>query len=276
MRSGQEPQVLLAVGQHNHSKGNRCLSGCRERNAMKETAQEKVEATGNVTVGDLVAKDFRAAAVFEKYGIDFCCGGNVAVDDICREKGIDPVKVRREIEESAAAPLDRSQNYNAWELPFLADYIVNTHHSYLKENTRVIASYANKIAQVHGANHPEVIKIAQIFEKVAADMEMHLREEEEVLFPAIRKMVELAKSGAGREEADVQALRQTLSSLTHEHDEIGTAVHAIRDLSNNYSVPGDVCNTFMVTYLKLREFEDDLHKHVHLENNILFPKAGKL
>ncbi|HJV65734.1 MAG TPA: iron-sulfur cluster repair di-iron protein [Geomonas sp.] len=243
---------------------------------MKETAQEKVEATGNVTVGDLVAKDFRAAAVFEKYGIDFCCGGNVAVDDICREKGIDPVKVRREIEESAAAPLDRSQNYNAWELPFLADYIVNTHHSYLKENTRVIASYANKIAQVHGANHPEVIKIAQIFEKVAADMEMHLREEEEVLFPAIRKMVELAKSGAGREEADVQALRQTLSSLTHEHDEIGTAVHAIRDLSNNYSVPGDVCNTFMVTYLKLREFEDDLHKHVHLENNILFPKAGKL
>ncbi|HJV35149.1 iron-sulfur cluster repair di-iron protein [Geomonas sp.] len=243
---------------------------------MKETAQESVEKTGKVTVGDLVAKDFRAAGIFEKYGIDFCCGGNVAVDDICNEMGIDPVQVRREIEQAAATPMDRSQNYNAWELPFLADYIVNTHHTYLKENTRTIAAYANKIAQVHGANHPEVVKIAEIFEKVAADMELHLREEEEQLFPAIKRMVELAKAGTTPKETDVQSLRMTLSGLNHEHDEIGAAVHAIRDLSNNYAVPGDVCNTFMVTYMKLKEFEDDLHKHVHLENNILFPKAAKL
>jgi regulator of cell morphogenesis and NO signaling len=241
-----------------------------------KTSEETSKGIGSQTVGDVVAHDFRAARVFEKYGIDFCCGGNIAVSEICKEKGIEPQQLQREIEDASIQPLERSQNYDAWELPFLADYIVNTHHAYLKENLGTIATYANKIAQVHGPHHPEVIKIAEIFEKIVADMTLHLREEEEIFFPAVRKITDLRKGGTAGDANELEMLRANLTSLTHEHDEIGAAVHAIRDLSGNYAIPEDACNTFTLTYKMLKEFEDDLHKHVHLENNILFPKAAKL
>jgi len=243
---------------------------------MKELGQLSTETMSTLTIGDVVAKDYRTAQVFEKYGIDFCCGGNIALATACQEKGIDPQELGRELGKALDQPIDRSQNYAAWELPFLADYIVNTHHVYLKENTSVIAAYARKIAQVHGAHHPEVIEIAAIFDKIAADMELHLIEEEEKLFPAIRKIDALKKAGAAHDAKDVEELRALLETLGHDHDEIGAAIHEIRRLAKDYAIPADVCNTFMVTYEKLNEFEDDLHKHVHLENNILFPKAGKL
>ena len=243
---------------------------------MNESGQGPTGTFEAQTIGDLVARDYRTAEIFEKYGIDFCCGGNVPLATACREKGIVQEELLRELEQAAARPIDRSQNYGAWELPFLADYIVNTHHAYLKENTSSIAAYAHKIAQVHGEHHPEVIEIAEIFDKMAAALTLHLHEEEELLFPAIKKMVELEKRGAGPGAKDIEALKGELTALTHEHEEIGAAIHEIRRLTKDYLVPDDVCNTFTVTYAKLREFEDDLHKHVHLENNILFPKAAKL
>jgi regulator of cell morphogenesis and NO signaling len=228
------------------------------------------------TVGEYVAEDYRTATVFERYGIDFCCGGRVALAEACREKGIDPVIVTREIEAAHSEPQERGHNYAAWGLPFLADYIIEAHHGYLNENTAQIAVYARKIAEVHGERHPEVIKIAGIFDRIATDMAAHLREEEEVLFPAIKRIDAARKAGAHPDAADLETLRASLARLHEEHDAIGEAVHAIRDLSNRYAVPAGVCNTFAVTYRKLKEFEDDLHKHVHLENNILFPKAAKL
>ena len=242
---------------------------------MGTTAKTYVEEPVSETVGAVVARDYRAAAILEKYGIDFCCGGNVPLAKACQDNGIDPEALRRDLEQAAAQPVDRSQNYDAWELPFLADYIVNTHHIYLRENIPTISAYAHKIAQVHGAHHPEVIEIAGIFDKLAADMTLHLQKEEEQLFPAIRKLALLEKEGNGA-AGDVAELRKILAELSHEHDEVGAAIHEIRRLAGNYTVPADVCNTFMVTYQKLREFEDDLHKHVHLENNILFLKAARL
>ena len=164
----------------------------------------------------------------------------------------------------------------AWELPFLADYGVNTQHAYLKENSAGIAAYAHKIAGVHGDHHPQVKEIAEIFDKIAADLALHLREEEEFLCPAIRKMVAPEKEGASPAAGVVEALKAKLVALSHEHDEIGAAIHEIHRLSKEYAISDDVCNTFLVTYQRLKEFEDDLPKHVHLENNILFPKAAKL
>ncbi len=228
------------------------------------------------TVGEIVAADFRTARVFEDHGIDFCCGGKVSLASICTEKGLDPAMLQQEIAAAISAPVERSHNYAAWTLPFLADYIVNTHHAYLNENTDQIAAYASKIASVHGANHPEVIKIAAIFAKIATDLAAHLREEEEVLFPAIKRIDAATKAGKQAESEDVATIRASLGKLDHEHQEIGDAVHTIRHLANGYAIPDDVCNTYVVTYRKLREFEDDLHKHVHLENNILFPKAARL
>lgn len=243
---------------------------------MKESTREQVIPSSETTVGAMVADDFRTAGVFEKHGIDFCCGGRISLAVICREKGLDLAALQQEIAEVKSAPVDRSCNYAAWELPFLADYIVNTHHAFLNENTGQIAAYADKIAGVHGKHHPEVIEIAAIFAKIATDMAAHLREEEEVLFPAIKRIYAARKAGDTPDARDTETIRSTLIRLDHEHQEIGDAVHAIRHLANGYALPDDVCNTFAVTYRMLREFEDDLHKHVHLENNILFPKAGRL
>ncbi|HEY6871856.1 MAG TPA: iron-sulfur cluster repair di-iron protein [Geobacteraceae bacterium] len=241
----------------------------------KETDQRTGDAAGK-TIGEIVAGDFRTAGVFEKYGIDFCCGGKVSLAAACREKGLDPAAIEREIEALQVETAGRSENYGAWEPSFLADYIRNAHHGYLRENTGQIAAYAHKIAEVHGARHPEVIEIAGIFDRIATDMAAHLREEEEVLFPAIKRMDAARKEGAAPEARDVETLATCLAQLNREHDAIGDAVHAIRALANGYAVPDDVCTTFALTYRKLKEFEDDLHKHVHLENNILFPKAAEL
>ena len=240
---------------------------------MKEQTTENATTK---TIGEYVAEDYRTAQVFEKYGIDFCCGGKVPLSAACEDRGIAVDTISREIEAAKSTPLERSHNYAAWGLPFLADYIIETHHGYLNENTNQIAVYARKIAEVHGAHHPEVIEIARIFDSIATDMAAHLREEEEVLFPAIKRIDAARKAGTAPEPEDRETLTASLAKLHEEHDAIGDAVHTIRDLSNWYAIPDDVCNTFVVTYRMLKEFEDDLHKHVHLENNILFHKAGRL
>jgi regulator of cell morphogenesis and NO signaling len=232
--------------------------------------------TGNTTIGEIVAADYRTAQVFERHGIDFCCGGKVALATICTEKGLDPVVITRELEDVQREPAERSQNYSSWSLSFLADYIVNTHHVYLKENDEQIAAYARKIAGIHGARHPEVIEIAALFARIAADMSAHLQEEETIFFPALKRAETAKLSGAAPDGKDRETIRTSLLKLHREHEEIGDAVHLIRHLSRDYAIPDDVCNTFMVTYQKLKAFEDDLHKHVHLENNILFPKAAAL
>ena len=230
----------------------------------------------NKTIGEIVAADFRTAKVFENHEIDFCCGGKIALETICAEKGLDLVSLTWELEAVQSETTGHSQNYSSWSLPFLADYIVNTHHVYLKENDEQIAAYARKIAGVHGAHHPEVIRIAAIFDKIATDMTAHLKEEEEVFFPALKRADAASIAGATPDDKDRETIRASLLRLHREHEEIGDAIHEIRHLSKVYVIPGDVCNTFMLTYQKLKEFEDDLHIHVHLENNILFPKAAEL
>lgn len=214
--------------------------------------------------------------IFEKYGIDFCCGGQSSLETVSRDKGLDPAEIINELETVKKSPSDRRENYGAWALSFLADYIVNTHHAWLNENTGQISAYAQKIAEVHGARHPEVIEIASLFAQIVVDLEDHLGEEENVLFPAVKRLEATRKAGAEPSEGDRAAILNSLEKLYREHETIGDIVHQIRDLANNYEIPKDACNTFTVTYKNLKEFEDDLHKHVHLENNILFLKAAHL
>jgi len=224
-------------------------------------------------LGDIVAADFRSAAVFDAIGIDYCCGGAVTLAQVCGQKGLDSAALIEKIESATAAPLSRNENYAAWEPSFLADYIVNVHHSWLRENDGSIVAYTAKIASVHGSRHPELAEIAAIFAKIAADMEVHLREEEELFFPAIRRIQAAVAAGAPLDAADKETLGRALESLGRDHEEIGEATHRIRALSKAYTLPEDACSSYAVTYAKLAEFEEDLHKHVHLENNILFPKA---
>jgi regulator of cell morphogenesis and NO signaling len=231
---------------------------------------------GEITIGAIVADDFRAATIFERHGIDFCCGGKIPLAEACKSKGIELDALKSELELLQHEPVDRSQNYSSWSLSFLADYIVNTHHVYLKENDDQIVAYARKIASVHGERHPEVIRIAVLFEKIATDMVAHLKEEEEVFFPALKRAEAARTSGNQPDARDRETIRDSLVRLHREHEEVGDAIHEIRRLANGFRIPEGVCNTFMLTYRKLDEFEEDLHKHVHLENNILFLNATQL
>jgi regulator of cell morphogenesis and NO signaling len=254
---------------HDDEKGNGA-SGPRT------CSEEKTVTASEKTIGEIVAGDYRTAKVFEAHQIDFCCGGNVALAAACQTKGLDLATLSRELDTVKNEPIERSQNYASWELPFLADYIINTHHAYLKENTGQIAAYAHKIASIHGVHHPEVVEIAAIFDKIAADLAVHLRHEEEVFFPAIKRAHAAQKARLAPAAKDIKTIKNSLVKLTHEHEVVGEAIHTIRHLAKGYAIPDDVCNTFVVTYKKLKEFEDDLHKHVHLENNILFLKATQI
>ena len=228
------------------------------------------------TIGEIVADDYRTSTVFEKYGIDFCCGGQVLLSEACKEKGINPETITAELDTLKSKHIERDQNYGSWELPFLIDYIVNVHHGYLNENTEHIKAHTQKIAAVHGERHSELLEISTIFDKIANDMSTHLKEEEDVFFPALKRAVLNKKTNSVLSAEDVELISHSLENLVQDHEEIGEAVHKINHLSNGYIIPDDACNTFNLTYRELKEFEDDLHKHVHLENNILFKKASKL
>lgn len=230
----------------------------------------------NTTIGAIVAEDYRTAWVFEEHGIDFCCGGTIALSAACLAKGLDLAAILGQLNGVKKERVARNEDYAAWQLPFLIDYIVNVHHAYLKENTGQIAEYTRKIAAVHGARHPELTEISATFAKIANDLTAHLREEEETFFPAVKSLVARKDSGEKAAAEDSVTVHNSLEKLLREHEEVGEAIHTIRSLAKGYTLPGDACNTFMITYQKLQEFEDDLHKHVHLENNILFVKAGQL
>jgi regulator of cell morphogenesis and NO signaling len=237
---------------------------------------KKQEDFTGKTVGEIVAEDYRTARVFEQHGIDFCCGGNVTISVICRKMNIDPDVIRREIESISNTSQEQKLDYASWELSSLADYIVENHHVYIKENMVQIATYCDKIAEVHGTNHPEVIEIDKIFTAIVPSLAKHLEYEELHFFPAVKRLEVDAKSAAVSEKATPETLQEGLVRLYREHEEVGDEIHRIRHLAHDFFIPDDACNTFVLTYRKLQEFEDDLHKHVHLENNILFPNAAKL
>ena len=226
-------------------------------------------------VGEIVAADYRTAAVFEKHGIDFCCGGSVTLAAACAEKAIDPAALARELEAATSVPARRDQDYANWTLTRLIDHITAIHHAYVKANTAQNAAYVDKIAAVHGDAHPELAQVAAVFDEMAAELMAHLKREEEVVFPAIKRAEAAGRAGAPAEGEDAKTIAHDLAALVREHDEVGAALHEIRDLAMGYGLPSDACATYVLTYQRLQAFEADLHKHVHLENNILFPRAAE-
>lgn len=220
-----------------------------------------------LSVGEIVANDFRAAAVFKNAGIDYCCGGKKGLTESCEEKGINPATIVKELVELESDPVNPALNFREWELGFLCDYIMNTHHKFVLKNLPDLVFYTGKIASVHGEHHPELIEISRLFVKINEELLQHLKNEEEVLFPAIKAVL------AGASEEHKATVISEITRMAGEHEFAGGAMDSISELSNHYLVPEDGCNTYSVTYKLLQEFEDDLHVHVHLENNILYLKA---
>lgn len=223
-----------------------------------------------MTIGEIVANDFRTASIFKNNGIDFCCGGKQSIEYACQQNGVDQSKLELQILELQESPVGPAQNFSEWDLPFLSDYIVNTHHKYVLKTLPELMFYTQKIADVHGDHHPELIEIASVFSQINTELLQHLKNEEEVLFPAIKKA----------HEAPDNKTRSTIKSeierMEGEHDFAGGSMDNINSISKGYLIPDDACNTYRVTFQLLEQFEDDLHVHVHLENNILYPKALKL
>jgi regulator of cell morphogenesis and NO signaling len=243
---------------------------------MWEVRITKLTPEEGETIGELVAKDYRKAEVFKKYGLDFCCGGKKSVARACREKGISPAQVEQELNALTETPLSRAQNFAAWDLNFLADYIENNHHTYVREALPALTEYTTKIARVHGERHPELIEIARHFAAVASELNAHMPKEERVLFPYIRRLNEAEKVGASVVRPGFGSIQNPINMMEMEHEAAGNSMEAIRELSNNYTLPADACTTYRLAFAKLQEFEADLHQHIHLENNILFPKAVAL
>jgi len=227
------------------------------------------------TIGDMVVKDYRKAQVFKKLGIDFCCGGKKTLEEVCDKKGIDIEKVKAELSEIQNAE-QGNQRFDSWDVGFLSDYIINTHHNYVKENIPFISELANKVAHVHGDRHPELIDVARIFGRLASDLSLHLSKEEKILFPFIKELAAASKNNIPIAPATFGTVNNPTQMMEMEHEQAGEDLASIRKVTNEYLIPADACTSYTILFKKLREFEDDLFNHVHLENNILFPKAIKL
>jgi regulator of cell morphogenesis and NO signaling len=222
------------------------------------------------TVAELAISQPGALSVFMKYNIDYCCGGNRSLTDACIRLGLNPEKIKAEILSTPAQETSIPTRANQWSAALLADYIVQNHHVYVKHAIPEIQILLEKVCNAHGDDNIELLNIQQDFADLADELLNHMNKEEIALFPAIKRLV--AKNDP--EHPLVDQLQAPIEAMEQEHVVAGDLMKSIRKLSNNYSVPEYACPTYRVTYQKLKEFDNDLMTHVHLENNILFRKAG--
>lgn len=228
------------------------------------------------TIKEIVTNDYRTAAVFEKHSLDFCCGGGKTIEQACREKSVNPAMVLEELRTTLADPTGNKNRFNEMELDELIDYIVNTHHTYVLKALPAIHTHTRKVAAVHGERHPEVIRIADRFAAVAGELQLHMMKEERILFPYIKSLVRSKQAKTAMPRPQFGSVENPIRMMEAEHQSAGNEMYEIRALSSSYSLPEDACTTFKVSFFELQQFELDLHNHVHLENNILFPKAVAL
>jgi len=228
-------------------------------------------------IGQFVADDFRTAAIFNKYGIDFCCKGDRTIEEVCEKKDISASALLDEIHTVLNSKTNQSSiDYKSWPLDLLADYIEKKHHRYVEEKSVVLRQFLNKLCTVHGERHPELFKINELFTASAGELASHMKKEELILFPFVKRMVNAKLENQAIQSPQFETVENPIAMMMQEHDTEGERFRQISELTNNYNPPLDACNTYRVTYAMLDEFEQDLHLHIHLENNILFPAAIKL
>lgn len=227
------------------------------------------------TLGEIATKDLRKAEIFKKYGLDFCCGGKKTVKQACAEKGLDVTKIEQELQQADKNPAGRPLNYTEWSMEFLADYIVNTHHSYVRKTLPELRGYAAKVAKVHGDHHPELLQVYKLVEEINEELTDHMQKEENILFPFIKALSAAKTSGKQLERAAFGSVQNPIEIMEHEHEMVGKNLEQIRSLTFNYRLPEDACASYSLFFKMMEEFESDLFTHIHLENNILFPQAFK-
>lgn len=219
----------------------------------------------NKTVAAIVIENFKAAPVFEKYGIDFCCKGKKSLQSACEEKSIDPAAVVEDLE-LIQTNAGNEAAFTRMPPSLLINYILTVHHQFVRDNWQPILNFLLKIDAKHGERYPYIKKVLPYFSRLCVDLENHMRQEEEIVFPIIKDIENNNETGK------TQGLRSLIDSMEEEHNSAGALMEEIRKLTDDYNIPENACTTFRLTMNLLREFETDLHRHVHLENHILFPK----
>lgn len=225
------------------------------------------------TVGEMVAENYRTADVFKRYGIDFCCGGKKPLSKVCEEKGIDRENLEIELSHIGYAEKIPSQNFAQWEIDFLINYIINTHHAYINRSIPVMTQYIEKAANVHVHAYKETLTVHALWSEIVDEITSHMLKEEQVLFPFIKQLVSANRHHSKLNPPSFATVKNPIYMMEHEHNAVGKLVKEIQRITSNYSTPPEACNTYKVAYAKLNEFAEDLFMHIHLENNILFPRA---
>ena len=223
------------------------------------------------TVREFATQVPQAVRVFEKMGIDYCCGGGKSLSDACQQANISVDDVVSRLLESPTLS-GSSSDWTQAKLADLVDHIVAKHHGYVKQELPRLEQLLNKVASKHGENHPELAKVESVFAQLNAELTSHLMKEENILFPYVKQ---LEQSGTSRAPM-FGSVKNPIHMMEIEHDSAGDCVRELRKLTNDYNAPADGCFSFRTLYQGLAEFEADLHQHIHLENNILFPRAIEL
>lgn len=219
-------------------------------------------------IGELVAEDERRAAVFAKHGLDFCCGGGRTVGEACEEMGVDYDVVAADLDELDGPPTPAAAE---WTLGELVDLLVSVHHARARENLPLLRELSARADTVHGDRHAELREVRELVESLSAEMERHMAAEEQTLFPTIERLL-MADRRDGGVEARIE-LASSIDVLEGEHDRVGGVMRRLRAVTGDFQPPPDVCATYRTLYGMLAQFEADLYRHVHLENNVLFPRA---
>lgn len=227
------------------------------------------------TVREVAVENPAATRIFERFGIDYCCGGNQILEQACERAGVslDEVLDSLEMEEESARASRQTRDWQSEPLSALIAHIQNTHHKFTREETVRLTALLQKVCSVHGKNHPELFEIQSIFAGLAQELAMHLMKEERVLFPYIVRMEEAVIQQEPLLPAPFGTVENPVAMMEHEHDSAGNALRSMRMASGDFAPPADACVSYQTLYKALAAFEADLHQHIHLENNLLFPRA---
>ncbi len=238
------------------------------------TATEETLDLATATVAAIALRFPHAIDLLNQYRLDYCCNGKKNFADACRKKNLNPEKVWEEIQRTDSTRHEHRDRFQSWNLALLIDYIVLNHHQYVQDAIPEIKALLTKVCNVHGTEQPALFKIQEDFNNLSNELLAHLPKEEEILFPAIKNLER--EQMLAHDPSQVSHLKMPISVMEHEHDVAGELIKSIRSLTDNYLPPAYACPTFQITYKMLQEFDEDLMQHIHLENNILFPKAQLL
>ena len=235
---------------------------------------KSINEEGDLSIGEICSKDLRKAQVFKKYGIDFCCGGKKSIKQVCKEQNLDLKEVIEALETKNG--VENNIDFLNLELDNLIDYIIINHHEYVYQNLPPLLSLGEKVSTIHGRSNPELKRIYQLIQEANNELILHQHKEEKVLFPTLLKLQALKSHTLNKDKLLFDTLRTPLNIMEMEHESLGEIIHEIKHLSNNYHAPIDACNSYKLFYTLLEEFENNITIHMHLENNILFPKSLEL